>query len=254
MGEQRDASARTPKRAVGIRAVLAAAARSGRRYWWRILPVSLVVSLITAVLEIAAEEYVDRTSLSLSALADISASGVSLLGAVFLSGFVCKLVGGTDEGNERTTIRSVLSSLPWARLVGTDVLVALVVIVLLLVLVIPGLVAVNLLALAGPLIEIEHRRVLSSLRRSARLVRRHFWTVALLVTLPVALASEIDTAAPEPRTWPGLGANLAIRGLAEAVAEAVIALILVKLCYRLIELDREVAAAERESNSALESD
>lgn len=248
MGERGDARARPPKRAVGIGAVVAAAARSGKRYWWRILPVSLAVSLITAVFEVAAAEYVDRTSISLSAVADISASGVSVLGAVFLSGFVCKLVGGTDEGNERTTVRSVLASLPWARLVGTDLLVALVVVVLLLVLVIPGLIAVNLLALAGPLIEIEHRRVLAALRRSAGLVRRHFWTVALLVTLPVALASEIDDAAPEAHTWPSLGENLAIRGLAEAVAEAAIALVLVKLCYRLIELDRE-AAADSESNS-----
>lgn len=233
-----EGKAREPKQAVGIGAVLAAAARSGRRYWWRIFSVSLAVSLITAVAEIAAQEYVDRTNVSLSIVADITASGVSLLGAVFLSGFVCRLVGSTDEGNERATIGKVLPSLPWARLAGADLLVSLIVVVALILLVIPGLIAVTLLGLTGPLIEIENRRVLDALRRSTQLARRHFWTVALLVTLPVALASEIDSAAPEPHTWAELGENLAIRGVAEAIAEAVIALILVKLCYRLIELDR----------------
>lgn len=218
--------------------------RAGKRSWRRILPVAVAVSLITAVVEIVVEEYVDGANISLSVLGDISASGVSLLGAVFLSGFTCRLLGEEHDGeNAGTSVLAVLRTLPWARLVGADLLVSFIAVLTLVLLVIPGLAAINFLGLTGSVIEMEDQRVIAAMRRSAHLVRGHFWTVALLVTLPVALAGEIDAAAPEPDSWPGVLANLGIRGLAEAVAEAVIALILVSLCHRLIELDRQRAGA-----------
>jgi hypothetical protein len=130
--------------------------------------------MVTAVVEIVVDEFVDRASLPLSLLADLSASGVSILGAVFLSGFVTRLVGGTDDGSESVSVREVLRTLPWARLVGADLMVALIVVAGLIALVIPGLVAINLFAVVGPVIEIENRPVIAALRRSAHLVRQHF--------------------------------------------------------------------------------
>ncbi len=224
---------------VGVGGVLAVAARAGRRYWWRILPVAIAVSVVTAVIEIVVHEYADRANSSLSIVADISASGVSLLGAVFLSGFICRLLGEERAGD--TGVLTVLRTLPWGRLTGADLLVSAIVVVGLLLLVIPGLVAINFLGLTGSVIEVEDQRIIAAMRRSAHLARGHFWTVALLVTLPVALAGEIDAAAPEPDTWHGVLVNLGIRGLAEAIAEAAIALVLVSLCRRLIELDRQRA-------------
>jgi hypothetical protein len=206
--------------------------------------------MVTAVVEIVVDEFVDRASLPLSLLADLSASGVSILGAVFLSGFVTRLVGGTDDGSDSVSVRQVLRTLPWARLVGADLLVVLIVVAGLIALVIPGLVAINLFAVVGPVIEIENRPVIASLRRSAHLVRPHFWTVALLVTLPVAVAAEIDDIAPHPSSVPAILAILAIRGLGEALAETAIGLILVKLCYRHIALDRPPAAARPEPSDS----
>ena len=114
---------------------------------------------------------------------------------------------------------------------------------------IPGLVARNLLAVVGPVIEIEDRRVLAALRRSAHLVRQHFWSVALVATLPVILASGLEAAAPEPSGVAEILEVLAIRGLAEGLIEAAIGLVLVELCYRLIDLDdgpgERPAAGER---------
>ena len=97
---------------VGIKGVLGAAVRAGRRYWWRILPVAVAVSVVTAVVEIAVEEYVDRANTPLSIVADISASGVSVLGAVFLSGFICRLVGSGEDDD--TGVMAVLRTMPWA--------------------------------------------------------------------------------------------------------------------------------------------
>jgi hypothetical protein len=214
---------------------------------WRILAVAIVVSIVTALAEIAVEDLVDRANVPLSLLADLSASGVSLLGPVFLSGFLGRLVGEAEDGKESTTtVRRVLRTLPWGRLVLADVLVVLLVVIGLAALVIPGLLAINLFAVVGPVIEIENRPVIAALRRSAHLVRQHFWAVALLVTLPVAAASEIDSVAPDPISVAAILEILAVRGVAEALAEAAIGLVLVELCYRLIALDRQPAAEGEE--------
>ena len=51
----------------------------------------------------------------------------------------------------------MLRSLPWGSLILADLLVALIVVVGLVALIIPGLIAITLLAVVGPVIEIEHR-------------------------------------------------------------------------------------------------
>jgi hypothetical protein len=96
----------------------------------------------------------------------------------------------------------------------------------------------TLLAIVGPVIEIEDRRVAGALRRSAHLVRRHFWTVALLATLPVIAASGIDSVVPDPDHAGQIATALVIHVVAGALVEAAIGLVLVQLCYRLIALDR----------------
>ncbi len=234
--DQGAALSRRDRQPVGIRAVLAGAAAAGRSYWHRILAVAIATSVVTAAVEIVVDEYANRADLSLAIFADLSASAVSLLGAVFLSGFVCKLTAAAARG-EDVSVKQVLRILPWVRLIGADLLVALAVIVGLLLLVLPGLVAINLFGVVGPVIEIEDRRILAALRRSAQLVKPHFWSVALLVTLPVALAGELDSVVPEPRSLRAVLANLALRGVVEALLEAGIALIVVQLSRRLIELD-----------------
>jgi hypothetical protein len=210
---------------------------------WRILAVAMVVSIVTALAEIVVDDFVDRANVPLSLLADLSVSGVSLLGPVFLSGFLGRLVGEAGGKEGTTSVRRVLRTLPWGRLVLADVLVVLLVVIGLAALVIPGLVAISLFAVVGPVLEIENRPVIAALWRSAHLVRPHFWAVTLLVTLPVAVAGEIDSVAPDPVNARAILEILAIRGLGEALAEAAIGLVLVELCYRLIALDRQPAAA-----------
>jgi hypothetical protein len=241
---QRQSRHKPERRPVGIRRVLADAAAAGRHYWSRILAVAIVVSVVTAVAEIVVDEYVDRANLPLVVFADLSASAVSLLGAVFLSGFICKLTAARGE----VSVRQVLRILPWARLIGADLLVALLVVIGILLLVIPGLVAINLFAVVGPVIEIEDLRIRAALRRSARLVKPHFWTVALLVTLPIAITGEIDGIVPEPDNLRAVIENLAVRGVVEGFAEAVIALIVVYLSRRLIELDNAARRPEPQAS------
>ena len=238
---QRSARSKPERRPVGVRAVLAGAAAAGRRYWSRILAVAIAVSVVTAVVEIIVDEYVDPANVPLKVFADLSSSAVSLLGAVFLSGFICKLTAASGDGKQ-LSVRHVLAILPWGRLTGADLLVSFFAAIGILLLLIPGLVVINLFGVVGPVIEIEDLRIWAALRRSAHLVKPHFWTVALLVTLPIAIAGEIDSVVPEPDNLRAVLENLVIRGVIEGFAEAVIALIVVHLSRRLIELDRPAAA------------
>ena len=114
----------------------------------------------------------------------------------------------------------------------------------LLLLVIPGLVALTLLAVVGPIIEIEHQKVAAAMRRSTRLTRSHPWTVILLATVPLAVAGrargDSRRAAPRWRHRPVPGDPR----LAEGVAEACIAVILVELCFRLMAAHTAAAAPD----------
>lgn len=241
-----------------------AAARSGRRDGWRILAVAITVSTVTAVGEVAVRHLIDPSELALSILVGISAGAVSILGTVFLSGFLTRLAGAAEHATPapgpgpgagatagagaparppQVTLGQVARHLPWGRLILADLLVVVLVIIGILALVIPGLVILTLLAVTGPVIEIEDRKVLPALRRSARLARHHFWSVALLATVPMILASEIESIAPEPTGVGEILEVLAVRGIGEGVLEAAIGLILVQLCYRLIALDRQPTGA-----------
>jgi hypothetical protein len=218
--------------------VLSAAAYAGRRYSWQILAVAIPVSVISAGLEIVLEHFLDPSDTPLSISATLAVTGVSILGTVLLSGLVCGLVGATKHGRERRTFGGTVRSLPWKRLIVADILVTLLVIIGLVLVVLPGLAALTLLAVVGPVIEIEDRRVLSAFRRSIHLVRQHVWLVILLGTVPLSLAAELETVAPEPDRAGEIAEFLLIRGVAMGLVEACLALLLVELCHQLMDSDR----------------
>ena len=224
-----------------IREIVVAAARAGLRHAGRIVIVAVVVLTATALVEMITHAVVDRAIVPLAVLSDLSVTGVNLLGVILLSGFLTQLVGEAEHGQPHTSVREILRSLAWGRLIRADLLVGLLMAVGLIALVIPGLVVLTLFAVVGPVIEMELRAVRAALRRSAQLVRPHFWGVALLVTPPL-LIGEIPVALPDSGGVRALLVFLAVRGVVAAVVEAVLGLILVELAYRLIDLDRSRAA------------
>jgi predicted secreted protein len=230
-----------------VRAILAGAARTARCDPWRILAVAVAVSLLTVFADIVITNLVDHTNVPLVAAGEVISTALEVLGSVFLSGFLCRIVGSAEHGQERATIGQVFKTLPWSRLIRGDLLVVLIIVIGLLLLVIPGLIAMTLLSIIGPVIEIEDKPVWRAVRRSAHLVRPKFWWVVLLATLPLAVVSEVEWLAPEPHSIAAALETLAIRGLGSAVLEAVIGLVLVELAYQLIALDRIRADAGGES-------
>jgi hypothetical protein len=224
------------REALDIRAVVAAAARTGRHNARRLLAVALVVSLATAVAEIIVDNVVDPTNDLLSIGGFLSAQAISLFGSVLLAGFLCRLVGTPQRSSGEVTVRRVLRTLPWVSLVVADVLASVLVVAGIVALVIPGLVIFNLLTVVGPVIEIERLSPVSGLRRSAQLVRRHFWPVALLVGAPLLLLATVESTLPDSHGATAIFELLSVRGVIVAVLETAIGLVQVALSYRLIAL------------------
>ncbi len=262
--------------ALRFRPIAAGVARTARRHAWPILAVSIVVSAVTVAAELAADHLLARADLTTALAGSLSASTVSLLGAVFLSGFLCRLVSNTEHGEtghretqhrdtghrdtghgdtghgetghrdtghgaHGTRIRDVLRALPWGSLILADLLATLIIVAGLLALIIPGLIAITLLAVVGPVIEIEHRHAVAGLRRAAHLVRPHFWRVAAFATLPLLLTNGIVAVLPDPSGTTDVVTALVVRSVGEGILDSAVGLLLVELCYRLIAADRAAA-------------
>jgi hypothetical protein len=208
--------------------------------------------------DLAADHLLDRADVTSAVAGAVSTSTVSLLGAVFLSGFLCRLVtvsehgktehGKTDHGKtgpeaEGSRIRDVLRSLPWGSLILADLLVTLIVLVGLVALIVPGLIAITLLSVAGPVIELERQHAVAGLRRCVRLVRPHFWRVAAFGTVPLLVANGVIAVLPDPSGPTDVVTTLIVRSIGEGVVEAAVGLVLVELCFRLIAADHAAAAA-----------
>ena len=239
-GERR----RNEKKRLPVRGLLAAVIRTARHDPWRILAVAIAISLLTVLADIAVTNLIDHTNAPAVAVGELISTALEVLGSVFLSGFLCRIVGSAEHGQERVSVGQVARTLPWSRLIRGDLLVVLIIVIGLILLVIPGLIAMTLLAIIGPVIEIEDKPVVAAVRRSVHLVRQKFWWVVLLATLPLAVVSELESLAPEPHSVSTALETLAIRGLGTSVLDALISLVLVELAYQLIALDLTAAVAE----------
>jgi hypothetical protein len=150
------------------------------------VPLGLIEALDERVQEVDLDEVNDLTALAMVGVA-FGHAGTALVGEVFYSGIVAAGVTGMRRG-ERQTLGAIARRIPYGRLVLVDLLFALIVVVGILLLVVPGIVFLVWFGLAGPVVEIEKRGPLAALRRSRELVRGSFWRV-LAIVLPVGIAT-----------------------------------------------------------------
>jgi hypothetical protein len=241
-GKEKPRRSRPP---LPVREILAAAWRAARSDPWRILAVAVAVSLLTVLLDFVATDLLDNTNVPLVIASTVTSWVLSVFGTVFLSGFLCRIVGRAEHGREHASIWQVARHLPWSRLVRGDMVVFTLVLLGVIALVLPGAVMFTLFSLVGPVIEIENRPVRAALRRSAHLVRPHFWWVALFAAVPLAVPIRIEIGPearhPEP-TVAHVVEEVVLHGFVEAVIEAAVGLVLVELCFRVIALDRAARA------------
>jgi hypothetical protein len=235
--EPRDRQERIPWREVVVAAV-----RAGRRHWKRVLVAAAVVFCISSLIETALEGLAGHSSNVLIATLAALAFGFDMLGEVFFAGLLERLVGeaGHDAPDRRTL--DVLRTLPYGRLILADVLVTAAIILGLFALVVPGIVLYTLLAVTGPIVNIESRSAVSAMRRSASLVRRHFWLTLLLVTVPLMLADSISSSVERAVHGFPLAADFGVRAALAILLNTATALVQVELSYRLKEeADRQPA-------------
>jgi len=164
--------------------------------WARtLLPLAVVIfvplGLLEAVsvnAELGSRDFGSGLVLVGALLAALAIVGTSLFGEIFYSGAIAVLLTDDYDG-EPPSLRHISRHLRYGRLLVVDAIFAIVVVVGLLLLVVPGVVFYIWFGLAGAVVEIERSGVRAAFARSRALVRGRFWLV-FAVVVPIEIGSE----------------------------------------------------------------
>ena len=162
-----------------------------------------------------------------------------LIGTVFFAGIAASAVMRHREGAAHSALE-VARALPYGKLVAADVLLILAMTFGLVLLIVPGVIALVWFSLVAPVIEHEGGTVRSAFARSRRMVRGHFRQVAILVWPAVILQSVIEAGAEEvsfAALGDGFGAEWLAAVLGNLLSDPIFALIVVILYLDLKALE-----------------
>lgn len=203
--------------------------RAYRRWWKRILPLAALIfiplDLIDRQLETVVESFGPQHAGHVAEvigllLAMFATALTSLLGEVLLAGMI-SLSLASPPGETPPSIGEIARRLKYVRLILLDIVFVLIVLVGGLLLIIPGALAFLFFSLAGPVVELEHRRIFAAFRRSARLVRTDFWLV-LWVLYPIQILSRLATTGIEHAGLAVLGDGHIASEIADVASEILI--------------------------------
>lgn len=160
-----------------------------------------------------------------------------LLGEVFFTGAVAVSLTHAHEGRP-PSLWEIAKTVDYGRLIVIDLVYGALVAVGLILFVAPGMAAFVWLALAAPVVEIEHRGVRAAFTRSVQLIRGRFW-MALAVLVPIELVGDAVTNLMTLLTHELLGETLLSDWLADVLSNLAFtpfyAVAAVLLTVRLIE-------------------
>jgi hypothetical protein len=218
--------------------------RVGRTYWaWapKLLVLAAIVFIPLGFVDAVLGE-VETSSLNVTdglhvaaligALAAVAAS--SLFGEVFFSGAIAASLTH-PEHEEAPSFRHLATHISYGKLIVVDILYVLLTIVGLIALVVPGILALIYLSLAGPVVELEKRGVTDGFVRSFKLVRGHFWMVAAVV-VPIETVGDGLNDAIVHAIHHGLGEGLLAAWVGEAIGNMITAPVF-SLAVVLLTLD-----------------
>lgn len=158
----------------------------------------------------------------------------SVFAEVLFAGLLDRVVEADLARRQSPSIGAVLVGLPYLRLVLADGLVVGLGILGILLLVLPGLAAFTLLALAGPLVIVEGLGPWGAARRSFQLLRTRLGAAVLLVLVPGLVVSSVDAGlAAMVEHWPAIVAVVAEVAV-DATLQAYAGLLLCVLARRLV--------------------
>lgn len=193
---------------------LRSALRAYRRNLGLVLVLAVAVGVPATLVSLAADRLAtigidqDASAWTIGGRVALGVVGVSLgtVGGTVLAGVLDAAMGEVGLAHLggrhlRPRLRGV-RELRIGTLIAADLLVTAIVIAGLLLLVVPGLLAIPLLALTGPLVSMEGLGPLAALRRSAGLVRRALPSVIVAIGIPalaLGLVDAVVSSAADPR-------------------------------------------------------
>ena len=167
-----------------------------------LLPLALIAGGVDA-LEEELGDRVDNEAVVLLTVLPSASALLTILGLVLLSGVMDEFVGAAVRGTPQPSLAEAARSLPLGRLAAADVVVTLLVTVGAALGAVPGVALVALVAIVGPVVNIERQGPIRAVSRSIRLTLPHTW-IAICVVVP-AIAAEAVTHALLLRAWDTLG-------------------------------------------------
>jgi hypothetical protein len=202
------------------------------RLWWDEIHAFIVLAVAVVTPLTIGVELLDHVTgpLEVEVGAGIGVLSLSVLGEVFCAGLAEHLVRRRQLGLPAQSWWVSIGEIPFVRLGAVSVVVAVVVLGGLVAFIVPGLVAFAWLALATPLVGVEHRRVGAALRGSVSLVRGHFWSVATLTTatyIPEVLGDWVSEVIE--RSHAPLWIDVVVEIVTDALSVSVTAAILVTI-------------------------
>ncbi len=227
---------------VRVRTILRDALSIYRREFGVIIVLAVVVLGGAAVIDTFVDLQAERTQKNAWLYAVlVAATGISTLGSTFYAGMLDKLVGRAAHGHPKEPIRVILREVPYASLIVADLLLTVAELGGLLLFIVPGLVISTYLGLVGPVITIERLGPVAGLKRSAQIVRHHFWLVFFLSTIPVAVEHELVELVQSLVSEHSYARIFLERGVFGALVISVVGIIEVELAYELIQRHREAS-------------
>jgi hypothetical protein len=213
--------------------------------FWRIAALAVVVfvplSLVQTFVEWAADAYdkLGSDSVRLAVLAiTFAGTSAAIFGITFFAGALDRMVGARRFGHEDMPLKQVLRTLPYRRLILANLVVVVLVEVGFLLFVVPGAIAMTLLAVVGPLINIEGHPVRDALWHSVRLVRPRFWLAFFGITVPIMVEEAVAHSITVAVWSESFVAGLTVNAVFALVVGATVGLLEVTLAHALIAKDR----------------
>jgi hypothetical protein len=225
---------------IPVRQIIHDVGGSYRHRFGRVVVAAAIVFGITAVIGAAVEDLLNQSQENFVVYVfALAGTTMSQVGITFYAGLLDKVVGEYELGEEPEPIRYVLRHLPYGSLIVADILITVVTAVGMVFLIVPGIVAFTLFAITGPVVNIEQRGAISAMKRSAQLVRTHFWLVLFMVSLPLAIEHQAIHLAHELVFGHALIEVFIVQGITGMIIGSFVGLVEVNVAYALVKQDRE---------------
>jgi hypothetical protein len=225
---------RPPVQKIRVSRILHDVGGSYRHRFGRIIIAAALVFGLTAVVGAAIEDLVHHSEENLIVyIVALAGTTMSQIGITFYAGLLDKVVGEFELGEEPEPVMHVLRTLPYGSLIVADILITVVTAIGLVFLVVPGMILFTLFAITGPVVNIEHVGAITGMKRSAQLVRPHFWLVFFLVSIPLFLEHQAIHWATEVLHQHSLVDVFLLQGIVGMIVGSFVGLVEVNVAYAL---------------------